>query len=1212
MAAATDGSGLWLVTATGTVEALGGVTRSDDAVVDQAVTAIVAHSADGYWVATSGAGPGAITGRVVDDAGQPVAGLCVSIDAFMPGTTTTAPDGTFRIAIGQGTYRVRFGGCPGDDRYLPEYWKDATAYYTAQTVTVTGGHDTALGDAVVARAAVIEGVVTRPDGAPLTTACTTAFSTDNGSFGGQARTSVTGYYRLGGLRGTSYQVQFNDCVADEYLGEFYDDAASSDLATPVAVAPGQTRSGIDAQLAKAGAITGTVATTDGGNLGPACVTATSAEGGFKQVNIVSGAYRLTGLGTSTYKVHFNDCAFGSNSFAPRNDYVDEWWESQASEATATPVAVTAGQDTTGISTVLGRAATISGTVTLNGNGAGFMCVDAVQGTTAVRRTSTALSGTYQLRGLRPGSYAVRFTGCTSAGPTATEWWPNQPSLASATPVAVAAGEGRTGIDAALDPGGYVQGQVTDRAGNPVVACVDTYDEVGMMSRDFSRYGGVTGAYRIGGLNDNSYRLRFTDCSGNPNGKASEWYDDAVTKTAATPVTGVRTQTTTLAPIVLDDESVISGTVTSPTGAPVSGVCVRTFGPDGSDMNDGFSTVFTTVTGFYRVTRLPASSYKVQFDTRCGGSSYGTEWWNDQPTQADATPVVTSVGATTSGIDAVLSVRTGSQAGVPAAPGNVNAVAGTQAATVTWTAAAGTHGAITGYRITASPGGATQVVGADARSAQFDGLQAGQGYTFSVQASTAFGYGTGATSNQVTPNGPPAAPAKPTATAGHGEVTVGWTAPAANGSAITAYVVRASDGVETLVGGGSTSVTVTRPNGVAVSFTVVARNTYGDSGPSPASDTVTPTAPAPDPSPSQDPPAPEPSPSQDPPAADVPVVQAGDAQPEPVPSGTPVLFTGSGFLPFATGDVIINSTPRKLGSFVADAGGNFQVLVTVPADLELGNHTLVAVGKAPDGSVRTLSTPLVVVSAAAARGYRLLAADGGLFTFGESGFFGSAGGTPQPKPIVGGATTPSGNGYWLVSSDGALITFGDANYFGSLAGKPLNQPIVGMAATPTGKGYWLVATDGGMFAFGDAAFLGSTGAIKLNKPIVGMTSTPSGKGYWLVASDGGIFSFGDASFAGSTGAIALNKPIVGMSSTPTGNGYWLVASDGGIFAFGDAAFLGSAGAMTLNQPIVGMSASPTGDGYRLVAADGGISTFGRASYLGSTGDLRLARPIIAIL
>jgi len=50
---------------------------------------------------------------------------------------------------------------------------------------------------------------------------------------------------------------------------------------------------------------------------------------------------------------------------------------------------------------------------------------------------------------------------------------------------------------------------------------------------------------------------------------------------------------------------------------------------------------------------------------------------------------------------------------------------------------------------------------------------------------------------------------------------------------------------------------------------------------------------------------------------------------------------------------------------------------------------------------------------------------------------------------------------------------------------LNKPIVGMATTPSGQGYWLVASDGGIFSYGDASFLGSTGALTLNKPVVGM-------------------------------------------------------------------------------------------------------------------------------
>ncbi|MGO9027201.1 MAG: hypothetical protein ACLQOZ_01025, partial [Acidimicrobiales bacterium] len=143
-----------------------------------------------------------------------------------------------------------------------------------------------------------------------------------------------------------------------------------------------------------------------------------------------------------------------------------------------------------------------------------------------------------------------------------------------------------------------------------------------------------------------------------------------------------------------------------------------------------------------------------------------------------------------------------------------------------------------------------------------------------------------------------------------------------------------------------------------------------------------------------------------------------------------------------------------------------------------------------------------------------------------------------------------------ASDGGIFAFGDAGFYGSTGSLSLNKPIVGMASTADGKGYWLVASDGGIFAFGDAGFYGSTGSLSLNKPIVGMAPTAGGSGYWLVASDGGIFAFGDAAFVGSMGGSRLDAPVVGMAPTGGNSGYWLVGTDGGIFAFGGAPFYGS--------------------------------------------------------
>jgi len=140
-----------------------------------------------------------------------------------------------------------------------------------------------------------------------------------------------------------------------------------------------------------------------------------------------------------------------------------------------------------------------------------------------------------------------------------------------------------------------------------------------------------------------------------------------------------------------------------------------------------------------------------------------------------------------------------------------------------------------------------------------------------------------------------------------------------------------------------------------------------------------------------------------------------------------------------------------------------------------------------------------------------------------GFAASAEATPLNAPVVGMAANPDGNGYWLVAADGGIFSYGDARFYGSMGGQHLNQPVVGMAATPDGNGYWLVAADGGIFSYGDARFYGSMGGQHLAYPMVGMTSSKTGSGYWTVAEDGGIFAFGDAPFKGSHGGQGIAGP-----------------------------------------------------------------------------------------
>jgi len=81
-----------------------------------------------------------------------------------------------------------------------------------------------------------------------------------------------------------------------------------------------------------------------------------------------------------------------------------------------------------------------------------------------------------------------------------------------------------------------------------------------------------------------------------------------------------------------------------------------------------------------------------------------------------------------------------------------------------------------------------------------------------------------------------------------------------------------------------------------------------------------------------------------------------------------------------------------------------------------------------------------------------------------------GGTHLNRPVVGITADPSGRGYRMVAADGGIFSFG-APFYGSLGGTTVSAPISTMAASLDGNGYYLMGTDGSLYAFGDAPYLG---------------------------------------------------------------------------------------------------------------------------------------------
>ncbi|MGZ6636414.1 MAG: DUF4082 domain-containing protein [Solirubrobacteraceae bacterium] len=191
---------------------------------------------------------------------------------------------------------------------------------------------------------------------------------------------------------------------------------------------------------------------------------------------------------------------------------------------------------------------------------------------------------------------------------------------------------------------------------------------------------------------------------------------------------------------------------------------------------------------------------------------------------------------------------------PSPPGQVTGVSATpghMSATVNWTAPP--SGGATTYTITPYIGSTAQtpitVNGTPpATSVVVKNLTGGTAYTFTVQASNAYGNGpVSAASNAVTPTAP-AAPDAPTGVTGvpaTGRAQVSWTPGNDNGNTITSYTVTPFIGstAQTPVpvnGVSNTSTTITGlTNNTAYTFKVSATNGIGTGPNSAASSAVTP-------------------------------------------------------------------------------------------------------------------------------------------------------------------------------------------------------------------------------------------------------------------------------------------------------------------------------------------------------------------------------------
>jgi hypothetical protein len=289
-------------------------------------------------------------------------------------------------------------------------------------------------------------------------------------------TDETGAYLIEALPEADYRITF-ESPDGTYVYEAYDDVTDFDLATPVTVGGGVPHDAIDADLALAGQIAGTVTDESLEPLlaaGVSVYAETAVSGGGSDWTYVDGtetdefgAYEVDRLPAGTYRVEFDADGYQS-------EYFDDVPTLEGSE----PVEVVGGEPTGGISAALAEDATISGTVT----GAddqplshAFVYVSPV-GSDDWEYAVTDDNGHYTVGELPTGSYTVYFdydVDYDTTGEYLYEYYDNVGEIEDATPLTVAAGDDEVGIDAQLVAGEHepVMLPYVDNQSAPVVSGV---------------------------------------------------------------------------------------------------------------------------------------------------------------------------------------------------------------------------------------------------------------------------------------------------------------------------------------------------------------------------------------------------------------------------------------------------------------------------------------------------------------------------------------------------------------------------------------------------------------------------------------------------------------------------------------------------------------------------------------------------------------------
>ena len=519
----------------------------DGCVYDQLVTDGQTTQAGQVKLPTAGA----LSGRVTDSHGAPLAGVVASVTLqdYSPGPhaePVTAADGTFRVTgLVAGSYTVCFDaaaatGGSAAHGYQDECWDDVPTPYSGISldsltqVPVTLGHLSAGIDAQLGEAGGLQGVVRDAGGHPL--AGVQVWAGQYGATPGPSMHTTTGAdgsYHLSTLRPGDFTLCFDGSAGTGgdsttgYLNECYDDVQAQSLGwylvpwsgeSTVTVLAGQSTTVKPTVLDGAGRLTGTVTSSAGAPIagvrvygwgqGGQTLTATDVTdaAGHYTLSVDNDGGSANGMAIGTrlpiigYRLFFSP--------APGSGYVPEYAHNVYSPgglgfggAPATVLTVAGTPTVTDES--LASAGSISGTArdAVSSTPLSGVHVALLNDGYTVLNTDTADDGSYTLGGLPAGDYTVCFSpdGTTSADSPAGYFsgcYDHQANYAGTT-VHLGDAESRQSVDGRLDRASKIVGTVTDTSGHKLSNIrMSITSSTGVETLVYTNYYGTYSTYQL--------------------------------------------------------------------------------------------------------------------------------------------------------------------------------------------------------------------------------------------------------------------------------------------------------------------------------------------------------------------------------------------------------------------------------------------------------------------------------------------------------------------------------------------------------------------------------------------------------------------------------------------------------------------------------------------------------------------------------------------